>query len=127
MSILATAARQCPTPIRPPRRTPVRRSGYFAVGGWTGQTGMLGSVLVGAYDRAGNFVYCGRIMSGFTNRARRDLSIRLSEISCDIPFPAATRRQARRALGDAAAGRPRRISRVHKPAATRRVEGTRSG
>ena len=43
---------------------------------------MLGSVLVGAYDRAGNFVYCGRIMSGFTNRARRDLSIRLSEISC---------------------------------------------
>jgi len=45
----------------------------------------------------------------------------------DIPFPAATRRQARRALGDAAAGRPRRISRVHKPAATRRVEGTRSG
>ena len=87
-STSASVAKALTSPYQAGRRspwwikTPVRRSGYFAVGGWTGQTGMLGSVLVGAYDRAGNFVYCGRIMSGFTNRARRDLSIRLSEISC---------------------------------------------
>jgi len=48
---------------------------------------MLGSVLVGAYDRAGNFIYCGRIMSGFSDRIRRDLAIRLSEIGCvTAPF-----------------------------------------
>jgi ATP-dependent DNA ligase len=48
---------------------------------------MVGSVLVGAYDRAGNFIYCGRIMSGFSDRIRRDLAIRLSEIGCvTAPF-----------------------------------------
>ena len=88
MALEGVVAKALTSPYQAGRRspwwikTPVRRSGYFAVGGWTGQTGMLGSVLVGAYDRAGNFVYCGRIMSGFTNRARRDLSIRLSEIGC---------------------------------------------
>jgi bifunctional non-homologous end joining protein LigD len=93
MALEGVVAKALTSPYQAGRRspwwvkTPVRRSGYFAVGGWTGRAGMLGSVLVGAYDVAGNFIYCGRIMSGFSDRARRELAIRLSEIGCvTAPF-----------------------------------------
>ena len=93
MALEGVVAKALASPYQAGRRsrwwikTPVRRSGYFAVGGWTGRPGMVGSVLVGAYDRAGNFIYCGRIMSGFSDRIRRDLAIRLSEIGCvTAPF-----------------------------------------
>jgi bifunctional non-homologous end joining protein LigD len=43
-------------------KTPVRRSGLFAVGGWipsSSRADAVGSLLVGGYDHAGDLVYCG--------------------------------------------------------------------
>jgi bifunctional non-homologous end joining protein LigD len=57
-------------------KTPIRRSGRFAIGGYgVSRPGneAVSSLLVGGFDGAGELVYCGRITSGLTERTRRTL------------------------------------------------------
>lgn len=70
-------------------KTPCQRSGYVAVGGFTGSRAAraVGALLVGAYDAAGDFVYAGTITAGFSHKARRNLYTLLCAARCDrSPF-----------------------------------------
>ncbi|MBP1820957.1 hypothetical protein [Mycobacterium sp. OAE908] len=49
----------------------VRHRAPMVVGGWVaGRSGTLGSLLVGAHDAVGQFVYCGHVGFGFTGQLR---------------------------------------------------------
>lgn len=62
-------------------KTPYRHSGHFVVGGYVASaTGAVSALLIGAYDQAGDFMYCGTVSTGFTNRARRDLGAALAQL-----------------------------------------------
>jgi bifunctional non-homologous end joining protein LigD len=69
-------------------KTPYHHTSFFAVGGYFASSpGSVGALLVGAYDAAGDFTYCGTVSVGFTARARRDLSSQLARWRQDAsPF-----------------------------------------
>jgi bifunctional non-homologous end joining protein LigD len=71
-------------------KTPYRHSGHVVVGGYVAAAGdTVGALLVGAYDVAGDFIYCGTVSTGFTQRARRELRSKLSRIGRSTsPFQA---------------------------------------
>lgn len=89
-------AKSITSPYQPGRRspwwvkTPIRHSGLFAIGGAIishSRPDAVGSLLVGAYDHTGQFVYAGHITSGFTDRARHILYTKLCEIPrTTLPF-----------------------------------------
>jgi bifunctional non-homologous end joining protein LigD len=86
----------------PGRRSPAwvkrahRQSRTCVVGGWrpeTGTTSRLGSLLVGAPDRAGDLRYLGRVGSGIGAAAARDLTRLLEPLATNAsPFAAAVPR-----------------------------------
>jgi bifunctional non-homologous end joining protein LigD len=50
-------------------------------------TGGVGTLLVGAHNDIGELVYAGHVGTGLTDRLRRDLLGRLTELTCpDAPF-----------------------------------------
>lgn len=65
-------------------KTPLRRSTEVVIAGWTPGSGgfqsTFGSLVCGAYDDTGTFVYIGNVGTGFTNPVRRVLRAALSEI-----------------------------------------------
>ena len=74
-------------PYQPGRRsrhwikTPIRRRGRFAIGGYgVSRAGRdaVSSLLVGGFDDTGDLIYCGRITSGLSERARRTLYAELA-------------------------------------------------
>ncbi|MEQ4716252.1 non-homologous end-joining DNA ligase [Nonomuraea sp. B19D2] len=85
------------SPYRPGRRsadwTKVKnvRAVEVVVGGWKPgggrRSGMLGSLLLGAYDPQGRLRYVGHVGTGFTEAALRDLGERLAQLQRpDPPF-----------------------------------------
>ena len=69
-------------------KTPYRHSSTFVVGGYfPSGSEAVGALLVGAHDPSGALTYCGTISVGFTERARRDLGLRLAQLRQDTsPF-----------------------------------------
>jgi bifunctional non-homologous end joining protein LigD len=58
----------------------VRHRAPMVVGGWVaGRAGSVGSLLVGAYNDAGELSYCGHVGFGMTTQLRRELTARLTE------------------------------------------------
>lgn len=60
----------------------------FVIGGYTlpaGSRSGLGALLVGAHDPAGRLVYCGRVGTGFSEQALRELAALLEERRRDDP------------------------------------------
>ena len=92
MSIFATAARQCPTPVGPRRRTPVRRSGYFAVG--VGQAKRACWVLCSSAPTSAQATSstAGASCPGSPIAPAETFDPAIGNQLRDIPFPAATRR-----------------------------------
>jgi bifunctional non-homologous end joining protein LigD len=61
------------------------------IGGWKPgdgrRAGMIGSLLLGAYDRSGRLAYLGKVGTGFTDAMPRDLNSRLEPlVRPDNPF-----------------------------------------
>ena len=58
-------------------KTPLRNNTEVVVAGWTpgagGFQGTFGSLVLGAYDDSGRFVYIGNVGTGFTQKVARDL------------------------------------------------------
>ena len=85
-------------------KTALTTTQEVVVGGWSpGQgrrSGMVGSVLMGAYDRAGRLRYLGMVGTGFTDAALRQLAERLAPLAVakspfDDEVPAPEARAAR--------------------------------
>jgi bifunctional non-homologous end joining protein LigD len=79
-------------------KTPRNATTEVIVCGWTPgagrRSGMIGALLLGAYDAAGNLVYIGKVGTGFTNQMLADLADRLrpmrradSPIDGPVPRP----------------------------------------
>ncbi|MFG1701896.1 non-homologous end-joining DNA ligase [Nonomuraea sp. M3C6] len=90
------------SPYRPGRRssewTKVKnvRTVEVVIGGWKPgggrRAGMIGSLLLGAYDGLGRLVYVGHVGTGFTEAMLRDLRERLAPLErpdppFDVPVP----------------------------------------
>lgn len=72
-------------------KTPLRLTQEVVVGGWTPgegrRAGMLGALLLGAYDDEGKLVYIGHVGTGFSDAALRDMRARLRPLRRDSsPF-----------------------------------------
>ena len=71
-------------------KTPIRRSRRFVIGGFcVSRAGgeAVASLLVGGFDAVGDLIYCGRITSGLSDRARRTLYAELASTRRDrSPF-----------------------------------------
>ncbi|WP_459963518.1 non-homologous end-joining DNA ligase [Nocardia sp. IFM 10818] len=79
--------RRSPTWIK----TPLRNNTEVVVAGWTPGAGgfqaTFGSLVLGAYDSSGRFVYIGNVGTGFTQAARRAIRATLDEIGVSTsPF-----------------------------------------
>ncbi|MBL1074159.1 non-homologous end-joining DNA ligase [Nocardia sp. 2] len=79
--------RRSPTWIK----TPLRLNTEAVVAGWTPGAGAFGpsfgSLILGAYDGTGRFVYIGNVGTGFTQAARRIIRATLDEIETSAsPF-----------------------------------------
>lgn len=73
------------------------------IGGWKPgdgrRAGMIGSLLLGAYDRAGRLAYLGKVGTGFTDVMLRDLHTRLEPLERpDSPFDTPVPREDTRAV-----------------------------
>ncbi len=73
------------------RKIKVRLRQEFVVGGWSPgegkRTGQLASLLVGAYDEAGQLRFAGRVGTGYTDAELRRLVAKLAPLStADNPF-----------------------------------------
>ncbi|GEL24312.1 hypothetical protein PSU4_32660 [Pseudonocardia sulfidoxydans NBRC 16205] len=72
------------------------------LGGWTpgqGRRGALGSLLLGAYDEAGDLHYLGNVGTGFTEAALRSLRGKLDELRRDDdPFASGVPREHARGV-----------------------------
>ncbi len=83
-------------------KTPLRNNTEVVVAGWTPGAGgfqhTFGSLVLGAYDDTGRFVYIGNVGTGFTQAARRAIRGALDEIGVSTsPFEHPRRRPRRRA------------------------------
>jgi bifunctional non-homologous end joining protein LigD len=69
-------------------KTSLRTTHDVVIGGWrTGEGRPLGALLMGAYDDEGRLQYLGRVGSGFTEDALREIAHRLAAIEqADSPF-----------------------------------------
>jgi bifunctional non-homologous end joining protein LigD len=57
-------------------KTPIRHTAEVVIAGWAASTGneqVLGSLLLGANDAAGELIYVGDVGTGFTDAARRHM------------------------------------------------------
>ncbi|GAB4322000.1 MAG: DNA ligase D [Dehalococcoidia bacterium] len=73
------------------RKIKSRTTGDFVVGGYSRGEGSraasFGGLLLGDYDPEGNLTYCGRVGSGFTDAALRDVLARLEPLRVEgSPF-----------------------------------------
>lgn len=84
-------------------KTPLNRTQEVVICGWKPgegrRAGTLGSLLLGAYDAAGNLVYLGGVGTGFTGRMLDDLLARLRPLHREespfaVPVPRAEARDA---------------------------------
>ena len=60
----------------------------LVIGGFTDPQGArvgLGALLVGYYERGGDFVFCGKVGTGFDTKLLRDLRGRLDKLEIDTP------------------------------------------
>ncbi|MEV6772404.1 non-homologous end-joining DNA ligase [Nocardia sp. NPDC051030] len=69
-------------------KTPLRQNTEVVVAGWTPGAGgfgtTFGSLVLGAYDESGRFVFIGNVGTGFTQAARRIIRATLDEIEIPI-------------------------------------------
>ena len=80
-------AKSLDSQYEPGRRSPLwikvkaQQTDEFVVGGFTrgqgGRSTTFGALLLGSYDDAGNFVYCGSVGTGFDERLLRDMCRRM--------------------------------------------------
>jgi bifunctional non-homologous end joining protein LigD len=89
LQLEGVVAKAVNSPYQPGRRsrhwikTPIRRRGSFVIGGFAASASgrhAVSSLLVGGFDAAGDLIYCGRITSGLSERARRTLYTELAAI-----------------------------------------------
>jgi bifunctional non-homologous end joining protein LigD len=81
-------------PYEPGRRSaswvkfPLKQRQHVVIAGWEegqhGRAGQLGALLVGVHD-AGRLIYAGRVGTGFSNAALREMQQRLAELATDEP------------------------------------------
>ncbi|GLH96870.1 ATP-dependent DNA ligase [Phytohabitans aurantiacus] len=85
-------------------KTALERSAEVIVCGWKPgagrRLGMIGSVMLGAYDEQGRLVYVGHVGTGFTEAALRELAALLEPLAIDaspldVPAPREHSRDAR--------------------------------
>jgi bifunctional non-homologous end joining protein LigD len=103
-------AKRLQSPYRPGRRspdwvkTPLVRTTEAIVVGWRPgggrRAGMIGSLVLGAYDEEGRLVHIGDVGTGFTENALREMAERLAPLArdvspLDLPPPRGYARDAR--------------------------------
>ena len=103
-------AKRLQSPYRPGRRspdwvkTPLERTTEAIIVGWRPgggrRAGMIGALVLGAYDDQGRLVHIGDVGTGFTERALREMADRLAPLArdtspLDLPVPRGYARDAR--------------------------------
>jgi bifunctional non-homologous end joining protein LigD len=103
-------AKRLESPYRPGRRssdwvkTPLVRTTEAIIVGWRPgsgrRAGMIGALVLGAYDDQGRLVHIGDVGTGFTERALREMADRLAPLGrdtspLDVPPPRGYARDAR--------------------------------
>jgi bifunctional non-homologous end joining protein LigD len=103
-------AKRLQSPYRPGRRssdwikTPLERTTEAIIVGWRPgagrRSGMIGALVLGAYDDQGRLVHIGDVGTGFTEQALRQLARQLNPIArdtspLDVPAPRGYARDAR--------------------------------
>jgi bifunctional non-homologous end joining protein LigD len=103
-------AKRLRSPYRPGRRspdwikTPLQRTTEAVVVGWRPgagrREGMIGALVLGAYDDHGRFVHIGDVGTGFTQQALRQIADQLAPLArdtspLDVPPPRGYARDAR--------------------------------
>jgi bifunctional non-homologous end joining protein LigD len=83
-------------------KTPVAQTQEVLVAGWQPgagrRAGMIGALLLAAHDQSGALTYIGKVGTGFTDRALRDLAALLRPLERDTPpLPDVPRPDARTA------------------------------